>query len=349
MEYEILGGTGLRVSRLCLGTMMFGPQGNSSLSDCRKIIDQALDSGINFVDTADIYSDGESERIVGAALRGKRSDVYLATKFGLSAAPGLRGGSRQSIIRSVEASLTRMQTDYIDLYQIHRYDADTDLEEVLFTLTELVNQGKVRYFGSSMFSPDRIVESHWRAENRHTMRFRTEQVRYSIFSREAEETVLHTCSRYGMGVAVWSPLDGGYLSGKYRTPGDLSSNSRIARFEKLTRGRFDPSGEVEQRKLALCSELSKLAGEAALSLPQMAIAFTLANAHVTSAIVGPRTLTQLMSLLPAGTTELDTDTLNRIDMLVPPGCRIANISLPNSRRGKSRSQTIPHAKRRRNH
>ena len=198
---------------------MFGGMGNKNHNDCVRIIHRAIDAGVNFIDTADVYSQGESERIVGKAIKNKRESLVIATKFFFPMGEGIHehGGSRKWIVREVENSLQRLGTDYIDLYQIHRYDSQTDLEEILFTLTQLVGQGKIRYFGSSMFPPDRIVESHWVAEKRGLLRFRCEQPWYSIFSRDIERFVLPACHRYGMGVIIWSPLDGGFLSGKYRS------------------------------------------------------------------------------------------------------------------------------------
>jgi aryl-alcohol dehydrogenase (NADP+) len=328
MQTAVLGKTGLNVSRLCLGAMMLGRMGNRSHEECTALIHRALDAGINFIDTADVYSLGESEKIVGRALRNKRANVVLATKFGqpMGEAPNRRGCSRHWMVLAVEQSLKRLETDYIDLYQVHRFDESTDLEEVLFTLTELVRQGKIRYFGSSMFSSDRIVESHWVAEKRGLLRFRSEQARYSIFARDIERFVLPTCHRYGMGAMVWSPLDGGFLSGKYRSPADLAPDTRIARFEKAVRGTFDADSDLHRRKLALVAELDALAARAEVTLSQMAVAFVLQHPHVTSAIIGPRTVEHLETLLPAADLELGADLLDHIDRLVPPGSLVSAIA-----------------------
>jgi aryl-alcohol dehydrogenase (NADP+) len=328
MQMAVLGKSGLHVSRLCLGAMMLGRLGNRSHEECTAIVHRALDAGINFVDTADAYSLGESERLVGRALKNKRANVILATKFGqpMGEALNRRGCSRHWIVQAIEQSLKRLETDYIDLYQVHRFDESTDLEEVLFTLTELVRQGKIRYFGSSMFSSDRIVEAHWLAEKRSLLRLRSEQARYSVFARDIERFVLPTCHRYGMGVMVWSPLDGGFLSGKYRQASDLSADCRIARFEKAVRGRFDADSALHARKLALVAELHALAEQANLTLPQLAVAFVLRHPHVTSAIVGPRTVEQLETLLPAADLELGADVLDQIDRLVPPGTLVSAIA-----------------------
>jgi len=321
MKTRVLGKTGLTVSRFCLGAMMFGARGNPDHDDCVRIIHRALDAGINFIDTADVYSHGESEVIVGKALKGKRDNLVLATKFmgPMSQEVNERGGSRKWIIKEVENSLKRLGTDYIDLYQIHRYDANTDMEEVLFTMTELVRQDKVRYIGSSMFPPDRIIECQWIAEKRGTMRFRCEQPWYSIFAREIERFVLPACHRYGMGVITWGPLDAGFLSGKYRSTKDLTEETRIGQFATTFLGGFDPEDRVYQRKLALVEQLAKVADEAGIGLAQMAVAFTQVHPYVTATIIGPRTMEHLESLLPVVDIELDEATLDKIDAIVPPG------------------------------
>src|SRR6478735_5174915 len=202
MEMRVLGATGMRVSPLCLGAMMFGSIGNPDHDDCVRIIHRAIDSGINFIDTADGYSRGESEEIIGKAIKGRRDSLIIATKFWAPMSdtdPNMRGASRRWVVQEVENSLRRLGVDHIDLYQIHRWDEATDIEEVLFTLTDLVRQGKIRQFGSSAFPADRIVESQWVAERRGLMRFRSEQPPYSIFNRDAERFVFPACLRYGMG------------------------------------------------------------------------------------------------------------------------------------------------------
>lgn len=325
MEIKPLGKTGLRVSRFCLGTMMFGVMGNKDHEDCVRIIHKAVDSGINFIDTADVYSQGESEQITGKAIKTlNRDSLVIATKFffPMGQDPNEQGGSRKWIVREVDNSLKRLGTDYIDLYQIHRYDQVTDLEEILFTLTELVKQGKIRYFGSSMFPPDRIVESHWVAEKRGLMRFRCEQPWYSIFSRDIERFVLPACHRYGMGAIIWSPLDGGFLAGKYQSTKDLTDDTRVAVYFKRFTGGFNPEDELFHRKIALVKELSKISDGAGISIAQMSVAFTLAHPYVTSAIIGPRTMEHLETLLPAAELKLSTEVLDKIDALVPPGSSV---------------------------
>lgn len=344
MEMTTLGGTGITVSRYCLGAMMFGAYGNRDHDDCVRLIHKALDAGVNFIDTADVYSAGESEQIVGKALKERRDDVVLASKFyaPMGKAPNMSGGSRRWIIREVENSLKRLGTDYIDLYQIHRFDEKTDLEETMSALSDLMHQGKIRAFGSSMFSPDRIVESHWTAEKRGLMRFRCEQPWYSMFAREVEREVLPTCQRYGMGAITFSPLDGGWLSGRYRSSEDFEKPSRITAMAARVGRKFDPEAELVQRKLALVEALSGVASEAGMPLAHMAIAFVLEHPGVTSAIVGPRTHEQLDDLLSCADLRLSADVMDQIDKLVPPGTSVNGLNMsarpqgmskPNRRRG----------------
>ncbi|TDD64487.1 aldo/keto reductase [Jiangella aurantiaca] len=318
MRYRPLGGTGIHVSPYCLGTMMFGAVGNPDHEDSARIVHAALDRGINFVDTADMYSAGESEVIVGKALQGRRDDVVLATKvhFPMGDGPNRGGNSRRWIMTAVEDSLRRLQTDWIDLYQVHRPDHTTDIEETLSALTDLVHQGKIRAFGCSTFPAEEIVESHHAAERGGLLRFRTEQPPYSLLARGIERSVLPTCQRYGMGVLTWSPLASGFLSGAQRKgrPVDLTSGRA-----KLTPGRFDPALPVNAAKLELVERLVEVADGVGCSLPQLAIAFTLAHPAVTSTIIGPRTMEQLESLLDGAEVTPDDATLDRIDAIVPPG------------------------------
>jgi aryl-alcohol dehydrogenase-like predicted oxidoreductase len=318
MRYRVLGGTGIEVSVHCLGAMMFGAVGNADHDDCVRIIHAALDQGINFVDTADMYSAGESEEIVGKALRGRRDDVVLATKvhFRMGEGPNRSGNSRRWILTEVEESLRRLNTDRIDLYQIHRPDHTTDIEETLSVLTDLVRQGKIRAFGCSTFPAEEIVEAHHVAERRGLGRFRTEQPPYSILARGIETSVLPVCQRYGMGVLVWSPLASGFLSGRYRKGQavDLSSG-RPAH----TPARFDPSIPGNAAKFDAVEQLVELATSIGCSLPELAVAFTVAHPGVTSAIIGPRTMEQLDGLLKGASLTLDDAVLDRIDEIVRPG------------------------------
>jgi aryl-alcohol dehydrogenase-like predicted oxidoreductase len=321
MRYRPLGGTGIQVSVHCLGAMMFGAAGNPDHDDCVRIIHAALDQGINFVDTADMYSAGESEQIVGQALRGRRDDVVLATKvhFPMGEGPNRGGNSRRWILNAVEDSLQRLQTDWIDLYQVHRPDHTTDVEETLWVLSDLVRQGTIRAFGCSTFPAEEIVEAHWAAERRGLGRFRTEQPPYSLLARGIETSVLPVCQRYGMGVLVWSPLASGFLSGRYRKgqPVDLSTGR-----PRLNPERFDPSVPQNAAKLEAGDQLAELARDIGCSLPQLAVAFTVAHPAVTSAIIGPRTMEQLDGLLKGASLVLDDATLDRIDQIVPPGTNL---------------------------
>src|SRR3982751_4994175 len=227
MQLRSLGSTGVKVSPLCLGAMMFGEWGNTDHDESIRIIHAALDAGINFIDTADVYSRGESEEIVGKALKGRRDDVILATKVHgrMGDDPNQFGNTRRWIVREVESSLKRLGTDWIDLYQIHRPELDTDIDETLGALTDLVRAGKVRYIGSSTFPASQIVEAQWTAERRGRERFMCEQPPYSLLVREVEREVLPVCSSYGMGVIPWSPLAGGYLSGRYKRGEEAAKSS----------------------------------------------------------------------------------------------------------------------------
>jgi aryl-alcohol dehydrogenase-like predicted oxidoreductase len=321
MDHRPLGRTGVKVSPLCLGAMMFGAWGNSDHEESIRIIHRALDAGINFIDTADVYSRGESEAIVGKALKGRRDDVVLATKVHgtMGDDPNQFGNSRRWIVREVEASLQRLQTDYIDLYQIHRPEADTDIDETLGALSDLVRQGKVRYIGSSTFPASQIVEAQWVARDRGRERFVSEQPPYSMLAREIEKDVLPTCRRHGMAVIPWSPLAGGWLSGRWRKGQDAPDSTRAERLP----ARYDLSDPGNQRKLEAADALARLAEENDMTLIQMAIAFVINHPVVTAAIIGPRTLEQLESQLGAEEVSLDAAVLDRIDEIVPPGTTFA--------------------------
>jgi aryl-alcohol dehydrogenase-like predicted oxidoreductase len=324
MDYRSLGRTGMHVSPLCLGAMMFGAWGERDHDVSIKIIHQALDAGINFIDTADVYSQGESEEIVGKALAGgRRDEVIVATKFhgqmgvppGERGDPNMRGNSRRWIIGEVENSLRRLQTDWIDLYQVHRPEPETDVEETLSALTDLQRQGKIRAFGSSTFPAHEMVEAQWVAERRGLGRFVTEQPPYSILARGIEADVLPVAEKYRMGLIPWSPLAGGWLTGRYRKGQDIPESHRAQRVPR----RYDLSIPGNQAKLDAVEELALLAEEAGLSLIHLALAFTLTHPAVTSPIIGPRTMEQLESQLGAVDVTLSIDILDRIDKVVPPG------------------------------
>jgi aryl-alcohol dehydrogenase-like predicted oxidoreductase len=332
MEYRSLGRTGMHVSPLCLGAMMFGAWGEPDHDTSIKIIHSALDAGINFIDTADVYSQGESEVIVGKALaNGRRDDVILATKFhgqmgvstsapmGTKGDPNRQGNSRRWIVSEVENSLRRLNTDWIDLYQVHRPDADTDIEETLSALTDLQRQGKIRAFGSSTYPAHEMVAAQWAAERRGLGRFVTEQPPYSLLVRGIEADVLPVAERYGMGVLPWSPLAGGWLSGRYRKGEDIAESRRGSRMPQ----RYDLSIPENQRKLDAADALAKLADEAGLSLIHLALAFVLQHPAVTAPIIGPRTMDHLESQLGAADVQLSADVLDRIDEIVAPGVTIS--------------------------
>ena len=321
MDHRILGRTGMAVSPLCLGAMMFGEWGNPDHDESIRIIHRALDAGINFIDTADVYSRGESEEIVGKALAGgRREHVVLATKVHgtMGDDPNQFGNSRRWIVKEVEDSLRRLQTDWIDLYQIHRPEVDTDIDETLGALTDLVRAGKVRAIGSSTFPASQIVEAQWVAERRGRERFVCEQPPYSMLVRGVENDVLPTCQRHGMGVIPWSPLAGGWLSGRYRKGQDAPRSSRAQRLP----ARYDLSLPANQRKLEVVDALARVAEEAGLTLIELALAFVIRHPAVTAAIIGPRTMEQLESQLPALEVTLSDDVLDRIDEIVAPGTNV---------------------------
>ena len=318
MEHGPLGRTGVSVSKFCLGAMMFGGWGNTDHDESIRIIHRALDAGINFIDTADVYAQGESEQILGKALAGGRRDnVILATKVhgAMGEDPNQQGNSRRWIIREVEDSLRRLDTDWIDLYQVHRYEPGTDIEETLSALSDLVHQGKVRDIGTSTFPASHIVEAQWVARDRHLQRFVTEQPPYSVLVRAVEADVLPTCLRHGMGVMSYSPLTGGWLSGRWRKDSGQQSSSRASRLPE----RFDLSNPLNLRKLDAVEELAQLADEAGITLIQLAIAFVLNHPAITAALIGPRTMEQLESQLTAADVVLDEAVLDRIDEIVSPG------------------------------
>jgi len=322
MEQRTLGRTGVSVSTYCLGAMMFGRMGNPDHDECVRIMHRAFEAGVNFVDTADVYSRGESEEIVAKAIAGRRDDIVLATKFHapMSEDPNMRGNSRRWIVREVEHSLQRLGTDWIDLYQVHRPDDTTDIDDTLGALSDLVHQGKVRYLGSSTFPAEYVVEAQWVAERRGRERFVCEQPPYSIFARGIEAALLPTCQRYGMGIIPWSPLAGGYLAGRYRKGQEIPEDSRYGR--RFGRMGNDKERAVHEQRLDAVEELVKVADDAGMPLSHLALAFVLEHPGVTSAIIGPRTIEQLDDLLAGVDVRLATDTLDRIDEIVPPGTSI---------------------------
>jgi aryl-alcohol dehydrogenase-like predicted oxidoreductase len=327
MQYRPLGRTGIQVSPYALGAMMFGAVGNPDHDDSIKIIHRALDAGINFIDTADMYSGGESEEIVGKALQGRRDDVVVATKarfpvdFDPTGAtpvlPNRSGASRRWLMRAVDGSLRRLGTDYIDLFQIHQPDPDTDIEETLSVLTDLVRAGKIRAFGTSSLPASDIVQAHWVAERRGLARPRTEQPPYSILDRGIEREVLPVVQQYGMGTLAWSPLAGGLLTGRYRKDQDNATH----------RSRFGFRHLSDERRLDAVERLILVAQDAGIPLTHLAMAFAIAHPGVTSAIIGPRTMDHLDDLLGGVDVRLTDETLDRIDAIVPPGTDIGRLDM----------------------
>jgi aryl-alcohol dehydrogenase-like predicted oxidoreductase len=311
VKYRTLGRTGIKVSPYCLGAMMFGALGNRDQDECARMVHRALDAGINFVDTADVYGHGDSEEIVGKALKGRREDVVLATKAHLPMGddPNHRGNSRRWLVRALDDSLRRLQTDHVDLFQVHRPDHDTDVEETLSALTDLVRAGKIRAFGSSTFLASDIVEAQWVAERRGLQRFRTEQPPYSILDRGIEREVLPVAERYGMGTLVWSPLAGGLLTGRYRKNRSVDTH----------RAGFGFAHMSDERRIDVAEQLIPVAEDAGMPLTHLAMAFAIAHPAVTSAILGPRTMEQLDGLLAGAGIALSDDVLDAIDAIAPPG------------------------------
>jgi aryl-alcohol dehydrogenase-like predicted oxidoreductase len=318
MHYRTLGRTGIQVSPYALGAMMFGAIGNPDHEDSTRIIHRALDAGINFIDTADMYSHGESEEIVGAALRGRRDSIVLATKVygAMGDDPNQRGTSRRWIMTEVENSLRRLQTDFIDLYQVHRPDPAVDIEETLSALTDLVRSGKVRAIGSSSFPASDMVEAQWVSQRRGLERFRSEQPAYSILSRGIEREVLPVAERYGMGTIVWSPLAQGMLTGRVRK-GQQTDLRRVNLFSHLS----------DERRIDAVEQLIPVADKAGIKLTHLAMAFAIAHPGVTSAIIGPRTMEQLDDLLAGAGVVLPDDVLDEIDEIVPPGTDIGRLDM----------------------
>ena len=320
MRYRRLGSSDLEVSEISLGSWLTFA-GGVGFEQTRACTEAAFDAGINLFDTADVYGAGESEEIVGKALAGgRREDVVLATKFHnpMGEDPNRRGNSRRWIMRAVEDSLRRLNTDWIDLYQVHRPEPGTDIEETLSALTDLLHQGKVRYIGSSTFPASQIVEAQWTARDQRLQRFVTEQPPYSILVRGVEADVLPTCARHGMAVMSYSPLAGGWLSGRWRKDAGQQTSSRAGRLPE----RFDLANQYNQRKLDAVEELAQLAEEAGLTLIQLAIGFAQSHPAITSPLIGPRTMEHLETQLAAADVVLSDDVLDRIDEIVPPATTI---------------------------
>ncbi|MEV6039737.1 aldo/keto reductase [Nonomuraea sp. NPDC052116] len=320
MQYRTLGRTGVQVSSLVLGAMNFGRIGRTTQDDATAIVDAALEAGINLIDTADMYSDGESEEMVGKAIAGRRDDIVLATKAGLPMGEerNRQGGSRRWLVTELDNSLRRLGVDHVDLYQIHRWDPTAGDEETLSALTDLQRAGKIRYFGSSTFPAHRVVQAQWAAREHHLSRYVTEQPSYSILQRGIESHVLPVTEQYGLGVLVWSPLASGWLSGAIRQGREIATN-RSAFMPR----RFDTAIPSNRARLDAVERLAKVADAAGLTMIQLALGFVTAHPAVTSAIIGPRTLDHLRSHLAAADTVLSADVLDAIDTIVAPGVDLA--------------------------
>lgn len=320
MERRRLGSSGVEVGAFALGTMMFGAWGNADRDECVRMVDMALDAGINLLDTADIYDAGVSEEIVGEALRGRRDRVVLATKFGnaMDDDPAHRGGSRRWVRHAVTDSLRRLQVDHIDLYQMHRPDPDVPFDETLGVLTELVDEGIVGAIGTSTFPAEMIVEAQWAADRDGRIRPATEQPPYSILCRGVEHAVFPMCRKYDIGALVWAPLNGGWLTGKYRRDQPPPASSRAEREPD----HFDLGGGWREVKFDAVDRLAAIAADAGTSLTGLALGFALAHPAVSAVLIGPRTPDQLADLLTLADVRLDADTLAAIDAVVPPGTTI---------------------------
>lgn len=319
IELRPLGTTGMHVSRFGLGTMVLGAWGNTDLDECERIIHRALDAGINLVDTADMYADGQNEEIVGRALRGRRDDVVLCTKFhhpvGNHDDPNRRGNSRRWIVRAIDDSLRRLGVDHVDLYQVHRPDPSTDIAETIGALDDLVTAGKIRAWGTSTFPAEEIVEAHWSAARLGRLGPRTEQPPYSILARGVERDVLPVAERHGMGVLVWSPLSGGWLTGKYTRADPAPAGSRA----DTNPDHFDGANPA---KFDAVERLAAIAHDAGVSPTHLALAWAVEHPAVTCALIGPRTEQHLDDLLGAADVRLDPDVLDAIDEVVPPGSNL---------------------------
>ncbi|MEV6018496.1 MULTISPECIES: aldo/keto reductase [unclassified Streptomyces] len=320
MQYRTLGRTGVQVGSLALGAMNFGRIGRTTQDEATAIVDAALDGGINLIDTADMYGDGESEEMVGKAIAGRRDDIVLATKAGLPMGDerNHRGGSRRWLITELENSLRRLGVDHVDLYQIHRWDPATSDEETLAVLTDLQRAGKIRYFGSSTYPAHRIVQAQWTAREHHLRPFVTEQPSYSILQRGIEAHVLPVTEEYGLGVLAWSPLASGWLSGAVRKGRDITT-SRSA----LMPQRFDIGADFNRARLDAVEKLAEVAEQAGLTMIQLALGFVTAHPAVTSALIGPRTTDHLHAQLAAADTVLPADVLDAVDAIVAPGTDLA--------------------------
>jgi aryl-alcohol dehydrogenase-like predicted oxidoreductase len=314
MDYRLLGRTGIRVSPLCLGTMMFG--GQTSESDSTQIIHKALDLGINFVDTADMYNAGQSEVVIGKALSGKRDKIVLATKGKnpMGDGPNQRGSHRLHMIQAVHDSLRRLNTDYIDLYYVHSPDYDTPIDETLRVLDDLVRSGKVLYLGCSNFRAWRLMEAFWTSDKLNLHRFACIQPLYNICNRDIEVELLPVCREFKVGVATYSPLARGVLTGKYKLGQPFPEGSRAARNDKRMR-----EAELRDESFVAAEQIAAHCQRRGVTTSQFALAWCAANPIVTSVIVGPRTMEQFDDNVGCLAVSITPDDEAFIDSIVPPG------------------------------
>jgi aryl-alcohol dehydrogenase-like predicted oxidoreductase len=321
MEYRSLGRTGVKVSVLCLGCMMFG--GKTEQEPSMDIIDRALDGGINFFDTANVYSRGRSEEVTGAALKrnGKRQRVVLATKVHGTMAdddPNMQGNQRRHIIEQCEASLRRLQTDYIDLYQIHRPSSDVPIDETLRALDDLIRSGKVRYIGSSTYAAWQLVESLWVSKELHLNRFVSEQPPYHLLDRRIERELLPMAQTYGFAILPWSPLAGGFLTGKYQRGQNRTEGARLAESSEWSDRHF------ADRAFDVLDVVTEIANQKGVSISQYALAWCAQQPGVTSPIIGPRTMEQLEDNLTGAAVQVTDEERARIDAVIPPGTEVVS-------------------------
>jgi aryl-alcohol dehydrogenase-like predicted oxidoreductase len=320
MEYRPLGRSGITVSHLTLGAMMFGAMGNQDRDECARIVHRALDAGITTINTADGYSAGQSEEILGEALAGgRRDEVVLTVKFGvkLDGNPNHGGGSRRWINQAIDGSLRRLKTDHIDVYELGAPDPDTDIDETLGALTDLVAAGKIRSFGTSKMPPSQIVEARDIATRRGHGVFRVEEAPYSILNRVVEYDLLPTSQRLGIGILAFSVLGGGWLSGRYRSGQTVATSG-----PRSHRPQMDAAAPENAAKFAAADALGDLADKNDLTLIQLATAWTANHPAVSSVVIGPRTMEQLEGYLAADGVQLSTEVLDRIDEIVSPGVTI---------------------------
>jgi len=319
MDYRQLGRSGLRVSTLTLGTMTIGPSGPSAsigsvdLDGARRQIDLCLDAGVNLIDTADVYSAGVSEELVGQALVGRRDRVLLATKarMPMGEGPNDAGLSRHHLIEACEASLRRLRTDHIDLYQVHEWDGLTPLEETLEALDSLVRSGKVRYVGASNYAGWQLLKALGISERLHLQRFVSQQIYYSPQAREAEYELVPASLDQGLGILVWSPLAGGLLSGKYRRDAQPQEGRHLSDWD-------EPPVRDEDQLYDIVDALVEIGEAHGVSAAQVALAYTLGRPGVTSVIIGARKEEQLLDNLAAAELELSADERARIDAISAP-------------------------------